>query len=118
MMIWATVRLVNNNKLNHPSLERERVYSHLQHYITVLFKQIITESAAIKLYENSMSQCVLLLIASHMPPSGLSVVALEYFIGMRVLGEGAMVKCLTKLAIAIFTSINTNLIPVSQKIRT
>jgi hypothetical protein len=58
MMIWATVRLVNNNKLNHPSLERECGYSHLQHYITMLFKQNITESAAIKLYENSISRNV------------------------------------------------------------
>jgi hypothetical protein len=46
-----------------------------------------------------------------MPPFGLSALASEYSMGMSVLGEGAMVKLLTNLAIANFTSINANLIP-------
>jgi hypothetical protein len=49
-----------------------------------------------------------------MPPFGLSELASEYTIGMSVLGEGAIVKCLTMFAIASFTSINANLIPASQ----
>jgi hypothetical protein len=49
-----------------------------------------------------------------MPPSGLSEFVLEYFMGINVLDEGAMVKFLTKLANANFTSINANLMPVSK----
>jgi hypothetical protein len=49
-----------------------------------------------------------------MPPSGLRVLVLEYFMGIIVLAEGAMVKFLTKLANANFTSINANLMPVNK----